>query len=226
MKKLLLLSVTLVFSFMYFSCKKDKTDPVKKTFDLSSDIKNIVPDSTIQSLIDLGMIINDGTTPPNLENIYKVSPYVLKSSNIPSDYEGQTFTDYKFKLYDQDDVNQTIKLDYVNNPETGTGLGGFISGSGNNFSVFVKVHTLVFDSPADILFVLSGTITDGGIDNFIMSNYMLDNYGNLSGYYIENGQGRIIYDSDLFSPTVDDLLAKTMNNTLNNFGNSGVLKMK
>jgi len=225
MKKNLFVSFAslMLVVFTFFACIKEVTK--KDDGNLSKDIQNIVPDTTLQKIINLGMVVNKGTTPTNLVNIYKVSPYILKSSNISSDYAGKTFSDYKFKLYDQDNAKLTIKLDYVNGPETGTGLGGFIAGSGNDFSVFVKVHTLVSNSPADILFVLSGTITSGGINNFIMSNYMLDNYGNTSGYYINNGQGRVIYDSDKFSPIVTSLQAITNNDNLNIMGMSGAFEV-
>jgi hypothetical protein len=150
------------------------------------------------------MPINTGSTPPNMEKIYYADPFILVSSNIPTDYVGQSFTAYLVKFHDQNNASLSIKLDYINEPESGTGLGGFIAGSNNSFSVFAKVHCTNGNTQADMIQVISGTISDkidsAGIRNFYFANFMLNNYGNPDGYWIKDGQGRIIYDSDGFSP--------------------------
>jgi hypothetical protein len=182
------------------SCEKDKKTSKK----LSEDILNIVPDSTLDKIMDLGMTINKGLEPPLLENSYLASPFILKGSNIPSDYVGYEFSDYYFTLYDQDDDELSIKLDYSNGGETGTGLGGFMSGSGNKFSVFVEVDSEYNGYPARLIHIISGTMTEEGIKDLYFANFMLDNYGNEGGYWIENEQGRVIYDSDGMSEIIDD----------------------
>ena len=194
-------------SFIFFSCDEK--------LELSKEIKNIVPDSTLTKITDLGMPVNKGKKPTNLESIYKVYPLTLKASNIPNDYStGYVFADYKFRLYDQDNENLTIKLDYVSGSETGTGLGGFISGDGNDFSVFVNVHSVSQGQQADVLHIISGTITEDGIKDFYFSNFMLNDYGDPSDVWMENEQGRVFYDSDGISPIVENLQAKAIENEL------------
>jgi hypothetical protein len=204
----LLLAFSAIMSLVMLSCTKDLLNSEDENNDLSQDIKNIVPDTTLEKITDLGMPINKGTKPPDLENIYKVSPLTLKNTNIPNDYSiGSNFADYKFKLYDQDNSKLTIKFDYVSGGETGTGLGAFISGSGNDFTVFVKVHSLRGGYPAEVLHIISGTITSNGISNFYFSNYMLEDYGDPENYWMAEGQGRVFYDSDKSSPVVSSLQA-------------------
>jgi hypothetical protein len=120
---------------------------------------------------------------------------------------GSIFADYNFRLYDQDNINLTIKLDYVNGNETGTGLGGFTAGNGDNFSIFVKVRSTCFNSQADILQIISGTVSLEGIHNFCFANYMLNNYGNPLGLWMDNGEGRVFFDADTESPVVTSLQA-------------------
>jgi hypothetical protein len=192
------------YSFLITSCKKDEK------LVLSKEIQNIVPDSTLNKIISLGMPVNKGTNPPELINIFKVSPFTLKATNVKNDFAiGYKFADYKFRLYDQDNEKLTIKLDYVNGPETGTGFGGFMSGNGNDFSVFVKVHSLNGNNQAEILQIISGTITADGIKNFYLSNFMLDNYGNPNHVWIDEETGRVIYDSDGVSPVALSLQDKS-----------------
>jgi hypothetical protein len=216
MKKVysVLLASFILFTIVSVSCKKDSNN--KDEGELSNDIKNIVPDSILQKLTQLGMPVNKGIEPMDITGIYEASPFELKATSIIDDYPiGSEFADYKFELYDQDNENLTIKLDYVNGSESGTGLGGFISGSGNDFSVFVKVHAISGDSPADVLNMFSGTITDDGIANLYFSNFMLDNFDNPESYWIDNGTGRVFFDSDNQSPFVDDLYVKAKKNNYN-----------
>jgi len=152
---------------------------------------------------NLGMELNTGGNPPNVENIYEVSPFVLDSSNIPSDYPGMYFSNLRFKFYDQNNSDLTVKLDYINGPEEGSGLGSFIVGDGNQFTVVSEVTTVANSDTAVAAMVFSGELADGGINNFVYANFMLENNG--STYFIENGQGRVIYDSDGFSEEVSSL---------------------
>jgi len=211
----LLLAFMAIFCLMALSCTKDLLNSDNKNGDLSQDIKNIVPDTTLQKITKLGMPINKGTNPPNLVNIYKVSPLILKNTNIPNDYAiGYKFSDYKFKLYEQDNSKLTIKFDYVSGSETGTGLGAYIAGNGNQFTVFIKVHSLNNNSPAEVLHIISGTITSAGITNFYFSNFMLEDYGDPQNLWMAEGQGRVFYDSDNSSPIVTSLQAISIHGNL------------
>jgi hypothetical protein len=181
------------------SCGKDE-EPTE----LSKDIQNIVPDSTLQNIVDMGMVINKGVDPPDIANEYLASPYELKATTVSNDWSiGTIFADYYFRLYDQDNDKLTIKLDYYNGGENGTGLGGFISGSGNKFSIFVVVNSEYNGYEAKLIHIISGKITDDGIEDFYFTNYMLDNYGNLGEVWIENGEGRVFVDSDGLSPITE-----------------------
>lgn len=196
------------FSAVFTSCKKDKEEDPQ----LSQEIKNIVPDSTLTKIIALGMPVNKGSNPPSLVNIFKMSPLTLTATNIANDFaEGHVFADYKFRFYEQDNKKLTIKIDDKSGTQIGTGSGGFISGEGNDFSVFMKIHSISADSTskADLLNIISGTITSDGIKNCYLSLFMLDDYGDPQGIYMENESGRVFNDSDGMSPIVGSLQEKS-----------------
>jgi len=195
------------FSLVFSSCKKDKDDAPQ----LSQEIKNIVPDSTLNKIVALGMPVNKGTNPPNLVNIYKMSPLALTATSITNDYAiGSVFSNYKFRFYEQDNEKLTIKLQDAVGNQTGTGSGGFISGDGNDFSVFMKVHTIQDSiSQCDLLSIISGTITAEGIKNCYYSLFMLDDYGDPKNVFIENESGRVLNDSDGMKPIVGSLQEKS-----------------
>jgi hypothetical protein len=184
------------------SCKKDDK---AKDDELSKDIQNFVSEETLQQLTDLDMEINKGMTPPDMEGTYVATPFEMIATSIEDDYYpvGSIFSDYYFRLYDQNNDDMTIKIDYENGGETGSGMGGFISGSGDKFSVFIEVDCDYEGSKATVLQVISGTITDDGIKGFHFANWMLDNNGNESGYYIDEETGRVFIDSDKVTELTD-----------------------
>ena len=184
------------------SCEKDKET---KDDELSEDIQNFVSEETLQQLQDLGMEINKGMDPPDMEGTYVASPFEMIATSIENDYYpvGSIISDYYFRLYDQDNEDMTIKIDYANGPETGTGMGGFISGNDDEFSVFIEVEVETNGYKATVLQLISGTMTDDGIKDFYFANWMLDNNGNESGYYIDEETGRVFIDNDEDTPFTD-----------------------
>jgi hypothetical protein len=197
----------IMFFCFFVSCKDDDLQE-----GLSVEIQNIVPDSLLHEIIGLGMPIYPGFTPPTVENIYQASPFVLDTSNIPTDEPGFLYTDLNVQFTEQVSSNNSLKVSFVNGPEVGNNIDALISGEGNNFSVFLKVNSLSGTSKAELIQIFSGSITPNGIQNFYYAVFMLNNFGNEKGYWIENGQGRIIYDSDGESPIVETLYSRKQNN--------------
>ncbi len=205
-KTLLTLMIGLIAGGMLVvGCKKDDKDDKDKETGLPTEVKNFVPDSILTKIKDLGMPINEGNTPPNIENSYLARPFILKASNRPGDPVGMQFYDYRVKFYAQNNEKRTIKCDYVNGSEQGKGLGSYVSGKDGAFTVFSEMDVTNGADSAKIVLILSGTLIEGGIKDLYYANFMLDNYGNLHHNFIENGEGRVIYDSDGMSEKVDGL---------------------
>lgn len=203
-KTLLTLMIGLIAGGMLVvGCKKDDKDD--KDTPLPKEVKNFVPDSILTKIKALGMPINEGNTPPNIEQSYLARPFILKASNRPSDPVGMQFYDYTVKFYAQNNEKRTIKCDYVNGTELGKGLGSYVSGKDGSFTVFSEMDITNGPDSAKIVQVISGTLIEGGIKEFHYANFMLDNYGNPNRNFIEIGEGRIIYDSDGMSEKVDGL---------------------
>jgi len=201
MKNFILLVLLVITTIV--GCKKENMSIVDEQ-GLTQDIHNLVPDSILNEIKEMGMPIYGGENPPNIEGSYSASPFVLKQSNIPSDLIGYYFSELLFKFYNQNNSNLTISMDYLNGFEEGTGLGGYIVGENNYFTAFMRVSAKMNEDNSTVLLVqiLSGQYTEDGIKDFYFANFMIDNDGNHSGYWIDNGQGRIIYDSDGFSEKI------------------------
>jgi len=225
MKRITIQFLTLVLVLGIFSvgCKKDKKDDSKvEENGLTQEINNLIPDSIITKMIDLGMIINRGENPPVLNGTYFASPFVLKASNVPNDTPGYTFSDYSLTLFEQNNDNLSVKMDYYNGGESGTGIGGFVVGANNNFTVFAEVNSTYIGYTAKMVHVVSGTLTATGIEDLYFANFMLDNFGNAGGIWIAEGEGRIIYDSDGFSEKEPTRKSITTNQSALS-GSSGII---
>ena len=201
MKTILRICLLLVF---LSACTKESGIKVDAN-GLTPDINNIVPQTTLDEMKSLGMPIFTGTTPPNIVGVYNVSPYLLKSSDVPNDYApGHAYSDFRVQLSNQDNAKLTVQMDYVSTDQSGTGLGGFIVGSGNDFTIFVNVNETKSGAQATLVRVLSGTLSATGIKNYYSAVFMVNNGGNTS-VFMANGKGRITYDGDGLSEKVASL---------------------
>lgn len=191
---------------LFTACKKEKEEI------FSAEIRNNVPESTIEKIRQMGVTINEGTKPPLFEGTYWLSPLVMTKTEVPEDYHqaGDIFADYKIKLYNQDNQKLTISLDSKGYNSSG-GListsvgqnGAFISGNGHFFTIFVISNGEMTNSGSKfkMLEVYSGEITSTGIKKLQNAIVMIDNYGNVNEDLIPNDTGRAFEDKDGFSET-------------------------
>jgi hypothetical protein len=218
-KSLFVLFALMAVLSISISCsKKDSstTEQNAKYTDLNANIRSIIPDSTYNAIIKQGMPVYGGTTPPTLTNAYHVSPFVEVSTTNPYDYyqPGYVFADFEVQYSHQNTANSTVELDYINGSATGTGIGGYISGSNNYFTVFAKVINVnETGDTAYLALVTSGQLTSSGIKSFYYANFMLDNKGNPNDNYMDNNTGRVIYDKDGFSEEESDFVKSALKGT-------------
>lgn len=143
--------------------KKVDTDPAKG---LSGKIQRIVPPAVLDEMRAKGLVINEGSQPPQLDGIFIASPYTLLSPYGSEDswQQGRVIDDYKFRFYDQ--AGDDLKLDIKQSNETATGLGSFVSGFGNKFTIFAQTEGVQSGIENTQLSVISGEVSANGIINF------------------------------------------------------------
>lgn len=218
LQKLIALAVLGMFAILTMpSCEEEENLSVG----FSEEIENFVPDSTIQLLRDLGMIIHEGKQPPSLVGKYYLAPNLMDSSNVPNEsfQVGHQFADYRLHFHDQKNDELSIKLDteglITSLSDTtvftsATGNGGFLSGFGNEFSVFIisegeeylnnRQDTARYRS----LDLYSGEISAEGIINYKQALLLLEDYGDEFNEYIPVNTGRIFHDGDSLAHRLTD----------------------
>ena len=208
-KNILKTSLALIITLNWSSCLVDEHKNIVPQCEiqangLSRAINELVPENILAEMRALNMPINTGGSPPIIDNsTFKGSPFILLSSTIPNDKIGGQFDDMIVSFNQQDNNKLSLIVDYENGFAKGKGLGSFIAGNGNDFSIFAKIDVESTQQVAGIkaksVYVFSGTLTPTGIKNFHAALFMVDDAGDPNNIWIENGQGRVVYDKDGFS---------------------------
>jgi hypothetical protein len=185
-----------LLSFCLGSCCKDYSELIPG--------QDFIPAHVLKAIEDNGQTIHAGYTPPVLEGKFHLTPNVLMSSNFDDLFSpGFVFADYFVEFYDFDPNTLTIRVNTKQLDQNGIGYGGFVSGQGNNFTVYVKVESTDSDGHTVLITeVLSGALEAGGIRNLQHSVFMVDDRGDPQIKYIENGEGRLFADGDQFSEKI------------------------
>jgi len=162
-----------------------------------SEVEDYFEPKVLTALENLGYKFNVGGTPPDITGSFLGDKVVLKVSDVPSDIVGHQFTNYTYNFNNQSGENIDFSSTFSGGADYGTGC--FISGSGNDFSIYVITEGTSNGQQTKTAKALSGTLTSSGISNFMIALIMLDNYGNgtlAGGTLLEIGQGRLIHEAD------------------------------
>ncbi|MGV3657838.1 MAG: hypothetical protein ACO1NX_07780 [Chitinophagaceae bacterium] len=193
--KLILLSFAAVLLFQ--SCKKKKED----TEEFSQAIQNIVPDSLIARFQAAGIEINAGMNPPVINGIYMANPVNTVYDN--SGTAGATISDYKYKFYDQNNGNLTVKLDYkaMNYSDAASGAGAYLSGANGKFTAFVESAGQAQGISYKVLSIFSGEATAQGLKGFKHAVYVKEKGNDPNNYLSPVGTLRIFKDGNSLAET-------------------------
>ena len=160
---------------IFASCKKSSTSTPVTTNTLPPPISNIVSQSMIDSLKAAGATVYEGTTPPALSGIFLMHPDSCTYDNSPGQFKGQLFDDYKFDFTNQNNSLFTITVaqkDMASGTLSASPVLSYISGSGNNFSVFLYRTSSPTGISIEQFNVLSGTLISTGIQGFQNTYYL------------------------------------------------------
>jgi len=174
---------------------------------LSEDINNLIPDNILEAIGDLGIEINGGKNPPNIEGTYFVDTLVLVKSTAGGNIVTQWDKYVTFSKQDNTaltiDADYTMQLEGDVGPMSSKGPGSYIVGEGNKFTVVVDGTREQGGFTAKTVEIFSGEISDLGILNYHWAVMMIDNSGNPLNVWIADGTGYAKKDGDGFSEKVN-----------------------
>ncbi|RFZ91009.1 hypothetical protein D0C36_18875 [Mucilaginibacter conchicola] len=209
------LSVILMAALLT-GCKKDNKDIPKKDEEkpaFSKEILNIIPQKIIDSLRLQGMLINEGTTPPNIEGSYYTGSAncFYDSSNFPK--IGLWRLDYTYTLYNQNNTDLTLSIDYFAHPKSAdeaTGKGSFVSGSGDKFSAFFLTEGVGNGIPYKMIYIISGRKTADGVVDWHDCLRMMEKGDDPNNRLIAVGGTRIFKEDDGIASNIDPSFGKKL----------------
>lgn len=220
---MLIISIGLFIS----ACKKDNAlvDEINKTEIQKKQIQQIIPDKYLDSLKKLGLTVNTGITPANVEGSYAINPLLLEATNIPNDFKiGYRFNDARLNLSKQDADFNIYLLGKNFLAERDTSIVTAISGSGNDITVYGKVKSNKAGKVAEFAIILTAKLENKTFKNFKYGLICISNKNaTTDNTFIKEGQGRVVYESDGLSTSITekDFLAVTAQKLLlQSFGGS------
>jgi hypothetical protein len=179
-----------------FACKRKVNDP-DPTKGFSAKIQQIVPQSIIDDLKTRGMPITEGTVPPNIEGIFISKPHTLVTPYGPEDdYKaGHEFADFIMRFSNQNTTDLSVQIETKNAGGVGTGVGGFIAGNGNKFTLFAELNYVSGTVTAKQIRIFSGEITPNGIKDFY-TTILIKEKSDPAETLFPVGKSRILKDKD------------------------------
>ena len=190
MKKYFWMMMAAVTMMTFVACGDDDDEPVVTT---DSNILSLIPNKYLAE-IKQHMTINEGENPPNVEGVFLIAPAVLHYDSYHA--EGvDSFSNSYIEFYNQDMTKRTLRTrEQGGNDAQGT--GSYISGEGNNFTVFLNNTGKNGVATFKTAVIISGTMTSKGIKNLQYGFLMLEKNNDVNDEIMDPGRYRIIKDKD------------------------------
>ena len=153
--------------------------------------------------------VYEGDNPPNVEDIFVLSPTILAYSTDNTYKPGDKFADVYFQFFDQDDETRRIKYKSYSKGNSGTlesegdgvKIKAYVTGFRKEyFTVFLVTSTksVYFDSTvrSEQVEIYSGKKTERGIENLMYCLLMIEKGPDPYGHVMPVGAYRKFYDGD------------------------------
>ena len=163
-----------------------------------SEIEAVIPDAYID-LLSPYIPIYEGNTPPDIEGVWYISPLELYYDSNGAERDDFNFAPNYVHFYNQTSAN-TLSMESTQNlGDYSIAEGVFVSGSGNNFTVYFNEYKTQEDGSWSVMATLiSGTKSGSTIKNYREAFIVLDDY-DVNGKYMDTGDFRVVEDADYTS---------------------------
>ncbi len=180
------------------SCSLIEGDPDEED-GLSPEIRDLVPEYILDGIEDLGQPVHRGDNPPDIAGVFLVHPQMLVGTTVSNDTLpiGYRRVDATLTISNQ---TEDQRIDVLTNHANGTytnNTGSLISGDGCSFTVFYGyVSTDTRGHQWTVLSVISGCVSEEGLEDYSVAYVMLDDGGDPYDFLFDIGEGRRFIDDD------------------------------
>lgn len=199
MRYLLYPFLTVTVVFLMLACDSESDQPEVDADGLTAEVRQFVPPDVLNGLAEIGHPINGGSNPPNINGTFYASPLILAGSNLAGDTLPMgTVIDSIYLMFSNQSGD--LDLDAIYSSVKGAGLTpdrSYVVGEGCRFTVFSKYdNTTPAGAPWASLRIVSGCLTEAGIENAFYTNVLLEDNDEAFGDGWQPGQGRMFSDAD------------------------------
>lgn len=186
-------------AFLYFEISKGENTCENFIHGVPDEVNGFLSIDFIEMLEHKGLEINRGLEPPNVEGIYYVDSW--------ANYEtGTKYLNYTYR-FDKQSKDLTIEVESASDQSNAIASAAFISGEGNNFSIYSEGNHTIDDMGREIYIktadIYSGTITSDGIINFKSGFIIIEKENDINNNFLAVGDLRIIHETDDFADKVN-----------------------
>ena len=155
-------------------------------------VGEMLDDDQLDILRDLGMPINSGDSPPDIEGYY-----LTDDLDCVEDTTGVYLQNLYYNWHFYDQSGNEIKVSYFNDgSDYANGQGSFIFGEGNDFTIYVEVDGNDSGVSYTQVSLFSGTLTSEGIEDFTEGFIMTDKIGDYDSILMDVNEARIYEEGD------------------------------
>lgn len=217
----IILGVAALAAFLlYFSGNLNKSQkttqetPIKtqeQTKEVIKDVPNPVNEflssNDVKEYENVGMKIYTGNNPPQIEGLYKSDSLVIFYDKPFENAApvGAVVSSYNHKFYDQKS-DGTIKVlrQSLQGEDVGAGVGGFISGDNNCFSIFVDVNDKSNQCNTNQATIYSACKIEAGLEGLQAGFILKEQEGSKCGAVVPVGHLRIITEDDDLAERINE----------------------
>ncbi|MDP3973757.1 MAG: hypothetical protein Q8P92_02905 [Candidatus Daviesbacteria bacterium] len=186
---------------------KQTEEAAESIKDVPNPVNEFLNNNDIKEYEEVGMKIYTGNNPPNIEGLYKSDSLVIFYDKPFEDAAppGVEVTNYNHQFYDQES-DGTIKLSRksVEGDDEGVGMGGFISGDNNCFSIFVNVEDQFDQCNINEATIYSACKTEEGLEQLQVGFITKEKIGPGCGETVPVGHLRIIVEDDGLTELIEE----------------------
>lgn len=153
-------------------------EPPPPIEDVPDGVNDILTAEDVAAMQDVGMAIHTGDTPPWIEGEYLLDSLTISYDDVSSAIGAPIIETY-IGFQDQDSAAATVNTALHDAISDGTGVGGFVSGSGDCFTVWVRFdgHNFPDDCEYQMAQLFSGCVDDDGIEDLQFGYVLVDRTG-------------------------------------------------
>lgn len=211
--------VAAVGLFLYFSANSNKNQqvtqeiPAENQEQTKEEIENVpnpvnefLSSNDIEEYEKAGMKVYTGNNPPNIEGLYASDSLVIFYDKPFKDAApvGTEVSSYNHQFYDQKS-DGTIKLKRISleGGDEAEGVGGFISGDNDCFSIFVNVKDQSDQCSSDQATIYSACKVEAGLEGLQAGFILKKQMGSGCGVVVPVGHLRIITEDDSLAERIE-----------------------